>query len=107
MIGATVTVKLQNKLAKDSIVMSLKNVSEHLFTEDRGLLMRCFTNVSDTQVDMFHLWKDKSYQLKTRKEISTKFSKVLKDMGGVASMTEGECEVEMSSLINASLVKMK
>ena len=68
MIGVTVTVKLQNKLAKDSIVMSLKNVSQHLFSEDRGLLMRCFTNVSDTQVDMFHLWKDKSYQLQTRKE---------------------------------------
>ena len=34
MIGVTVTVKLQNKLAKDSIVMSLKNVSQHLFSED-------------------------------------------------------------------------
>ena len=67
MIGVTVTVKLQNKLAKDSIVMSLKNVSQHLFSEDRGLLMRYFTNVSDTQVDMFHLWKEKSYQLTTRK----------------------------------------
>ena len=87
--------------------MSLKNVSQHLFNEDRGLLMRCFTNVSDTQVDMFHLWKDKSYQLKTRKEFSTKFWEDIKDMGGVVSMTEGECEVEMSSLINASLVKMK
>ena len=107
MIGVTVTVKLQNKLAKDSIVMSLKNVSQHLFSEDRGLLMRSFTNVSDTQVDMFHLWKDKSYQLKTRKEFSTKFWEDIKDMGGVVSMTEGECEVEMSSLINASLVKMK
>jgi len=107
MIGVTVTVKLQNKLAKDSIVMSLKNVSQHLFSEDRGLLMRCFTNASDTQVDMFHLWKDKSYQLKTRKEFSTKFWEDIKDMGGVVSMTEGECEVEMSSLINASLVKMK
>jgi len=107
MIGVTVTVKLQNKLAKDSIVMSLKNVSQHLFSEDRGLLMRCFTNVSDTQVDMFHLWKDKSYQLKTRKEFSTKFWEDIKDMGGVVSMTEGECEVEMSSLINASLVKLK
>ena len=106
MIGVTVTVKLQNKLAKDSIVMSLKNVSQHLLSEDRGL-MRCFTNVSDTQVDMFHLWKDKSYQLKTRKEFSTKFWEDIKDMGGVVSMTEGECEVEMSSLINASLVKMK
>ena len=69
--------------------------------------MRCFTNVSDTQVDMFHLWKDKSYQLKTRKEFSPKFWEDIKDMGGVVSMTEGECEVEMSSLINASLVKMK
>ena len=107
MIGVTVTVKLQNKLAKDSIVMSLKNVSQHLFSEDRGLLMRYFTNVSDTQVDMFHLWKDKSYQLKTRKEFSTKFWEDIKDMGGVVSMTEGECEVEMSSLINTSLVKMK
>ena len=106
MIGVTVTVKLQNKLAKDSIVMSLKNVSQHLLSEDRGLT-RCFTNVSDTQIDMFHLWKDKSYQSKTRKEFSTKFWEDIKDMGGVVSMTEGECEVEMSSLINASLVKMK
>ena len=106
MIGVTVTVKLQNKLAKDSIVMSLKNVSQHLLSEDRGL-MRYFTNVSDTQVDMFHLWKDKSYQLKTRKEFSTKFWEDIKDMGGVVSMTEGECEVEMSSLINTSLVKIK
>ena len=107
MIGATVTVKLQNKLAKDSIVMSLKNVSEHLFTEDRGLLLRCFTNVSDTQVDMFHLWKDKSYQAKTRKEFSTKFWEDIKEMGGVVSLTEGECEVEMSPFINSSLIKMK
>ena len=28
-------------------------------------------------------------------------------MGSVVSMTEDECEVEMSSLINASLVKIK
>ena len=106
MIGVTVTVKLQNKLAKDSIIMSLKNVSQHLFTEERGLLLRCFTNVSDTQVDMFHLWKDKSYQLQTRKVFSTKFWEDIKEMGGVVSLTEGECEVEMSSFINSSLVKI-
>ena len=107
MIGVTVTVKLQNKLAKDSIIMSLRNVSQHLFTEERGLLLRCFTNVSDTQVDMFHLWKDKSYQLQTRKEFSIKFWEDIKEMGGVVSLTEGECEVEMSSFINSSLVKIK
>ena len=55
MYGITVTVKLQNKLAKDSIVMSLKNMSEELFNESGGLLIRCFTEVSDTQIDMFHL----------------------------------------------------
>ena len=107
MIGVTVIVKLQNKLAKDSILMSLKNLSQYLFTEERRLLLRCFTNVSDTQIDMFHLWKDKSYQLKTRKEFSTKFWEDIKEMGGVVSLTEGECEVEMSSFINSSLVKMK
>ncbi len=57
MYGITVTVKLQNKLAKDSIVMSLKNMSEELFNKSGGLLIRCFTQVSDTQIDMFHSWK--------------------------------------------------
>ena len=42
MIGATVTVKLQNKLAKESVVMSLKNANQHLFTENRGLLRGSF-----------------------------------------------------------------
>ena len=106
MIGVKVTVKLQNKLAKDSIIMILKNVCQQLFTEERGLLLRCFTNFSDTQVDMFHLWKDKSHQLLTRKEFSTKFWKDIIEMGGVVSLTEGECEVEMSSFINSSLVKI-
>ena len=39
MYGITVTVKLQNKLAKDSIVMSLKNMSEESFNENGGLLL--------------------------------------------------------------------
>ena len=56
---------------------------------------------------MFHLWKDKSYQFQTRKEFSTKFWEDIKEMGGVVSLTEGECEVEMSSFINSSLVKIK
>ncbi len=69
MYGITVTVKLQNKLAKDSIVMSLKNMSEELFNESGGLLIRCFTEVSDTQIDMFHLWKDKSLFIKNKNKV--------------------------------------
>ena len=67
MYGITVTVKLQNKLAKVSIVMSLKNMSEKLFNESGGLLIRCFTEVSETQIDLFHLWKDKSSLLRNAK----------------------------------------
>ena len=78
MYGITVTAKLQNKLAKDSIVMSLKNMSEELFNESGDLLIRCFTEVSDTQIDMFHLWKDKSTLSKTRTKFSNKFWNGLK-----------------------------
>ena len=107
MYGITVTVKLQNKLAKDSIVMSLKNMSEELFNESGGLLIRCFTEVSDTQIDMFHLWKDKSSLLKTRTKFSNKFWNDIKEMGGIVSKSEGETKVEMSKLINNANVQIK
>ena len=90
MNGITVTVQLQNKLAKDSIVMSLKNMSEELFNGNGGLLIRCFTEVSDTKIDMFHLWKDKSYLIKTRTKFSNKFWKDIKEMGEIVSKSEGE-----------------
>ena len=107
MYGITVTVKLQNKLAKDSIVMSLKNMSEQLFNENGGLLIRCFTEVSDTQIDMFHLWKNKSYLLKTRTQFSNKFWNDIKEMGGIVSKSEGETVIEMSKLINNANVQIK
>ena len=107
MYGITGTVKLQNKLAKDSIVMSLKNMSEELFNENGGLLIRCFTEVSDTQIDMFHLWKNKSYLLKTRTKFSNKFWNDIKEMGGIASKSEGETVIEMSKLINNANVQIK
>ena len=69
MYGITVTVKLQNKLAKNSIVMSLRNMSEELFNESGDLLIRCFTEVSDTQMDMFHLCKDKSSSFKKKNKV--------------------------------------
>ena len=107
MYGITVTVKLQNKLAKDSIVMSLKNMSEELFNENGGLLIRCFTEVSDTQIDMFHLWRNKSYLLKKRTKFSNKFWNDIKEMGGIVSKSEGETVIEMSKLINNANVQIK
>ncbi len=107
MIGITVTVKLQNKLAKNSIMMSLKSISEHLFSETGGLLLRSFTHISDTQVDLFHVWKDRTFQEKARKSFSTQFWKDIKDMGGIVSFSEGECELELSNFIKSSDVKFK
>ena len=107
MYGITVTVKLQNKLAKDSIVMSLKNMSEELFNESGGLLNRCFTEVSNTQIDMFHLWKDKSSLLKTRTKFSNKFWNDIKEMGGIVGKSKDETLVEMSKLINDANIQLK
>ncbi len=107
MYGITVTVKLQNKLDKYSIIMSLKNISGKLFNESGGLLIRCFTEVSDTQIDMFHLLKDKSYLLKTRTKFSNKFWNDIKETLGIVSKSEGETIVEMSKIINNANVKVK
>tara|TARA_A100001388_G_C28419586_1_gene334437 strand:+ start:227 stop:562 length:336 start_codon:yes stop_codon:yes gene_type:complete len=107
MIGITVTVKLQNKLAKNSIMLSLKSISEHLFSETGGLLLRSFTHVSDTQVDLFHVWKDRTFQEKARKSFSTQFWNDIKDMGGIVSFSEGECELELSNFIKFSDAKFK
>ncbi len=82
-------------------------MSEVFFNENRGLLNRCFTEVSDTQIDMFHLWKDKSYLLKTRTKFSNKFWKDIKEMVGIVSKSENKTVVEMSKLINNAKVKTK
>ena len=56
---------------------------------------------------MFHLWKDKSYLLKTRTEFSNKFWNDIKEMGGIVSKSEGKTIVEMSKLINDTSIQLK
>ena len=107
MNGITVTLKLQNKLAKNSIMMSLKSISEHLFSDTGGLLLRSFIHISDTQVDSFHLWKDRTFQEKARKSFSTQFWNDIKDIGGIVSFSEGECEPELSNFTKSSDTKFK
>ena len=41
--------------------MSLKGISEHLFSETGGLLLRSFKHKSDTEVDLFHVLKDRTF----------------------------------------------
>ena len=80
MIGVTVNVKLQKKLAKDSMKICSKYVSQHFSSDKRGLLLRYFNNFLEGQAEMFYFWKDKSCQFKTKKEFSTKYCEVINEM---------------------------
>ena len=97
MYAVHVTVKVQNKLAKNSIILSLKQWSKYLFTADHGLVLRCFLDKSENQVEIFHVFKSKKHVEKTRRENSDNFWNEIKQMGGQVSRIEGPCEVEMSS----------
>ena len=44
---------------------------------------------------------------KARKSFSTQFWKDIKDMGGIVSFSEGECELELSNFIKSSDAKFK
>ena len=48
------------------------------------------------------LIEDRTFQEKARKSFSTQFWKDIKDMGGIVSFSEGECELELSNLIKSS-----
>ena len=97
MYAVHVSVKVQNNLAKNSIILSLKQWSKYLFTSNNGLILRCFLDKSENQVEIFHVFKSKKHVENTRKENSDKFWNEIKQMGGQVSRIEGPCEVEMSS----------
>ena len=73
MISFQLTVKLQNKLAKDAILMSLKNASQHLFIEERPLYLKYFAKAYVIRVDFLNLWKFKFFQLNTRRDYCANF----------------------------------
>ena len=50
MFGTTITIKFQNKLAREAILDRLKSKSKYMF-EDGGLILRSFLSVTDTQVE--------------------------------------------------------
>ena len=99
MWAVTVSIKFQNKLAKESILSTLKNKSGNMF-EGGGLIFRCFVNITENSVEIYHVFKNKGYVTKMRSNWTDQFWQDIKEMGGSVSRTEGECEVEYSSEIN-------
>lgn len=99
MWAVTVSIKFQNKLAKESILNTLKNKSSNMF-EGGGLIFRCFVNITENSVDIYHVFKSRSFVMKMRSNWTDQFWQDIKEMGGSVSRTEGACEVEYSSDIN-------
>ena len=60
----------------------------------------CFVNITENSVEIYHVFKSKSYVTKMRSNWTDQFWQDIKEMGGSVSRTEGECEVEYSSEIN-------
>ena len=77
MFGTTITIKFQNKLAREAILDRLKSKSKYMF-EDGGLILRSFLSVTDTKVEIFHVFKDKDYALKERSAWTDQFGKISK-----------------------------
>ena len=97
MYAVHVSIKVQNKLARDSIVLSLKEWSGYLFSKGNGLILRCFLDKSENQIEVFHVFESKKLVDKTRRDNSEKFWNDIKEMGGQVSRIEGQCEVEITS----------
>ena len=68
MYAVHVTVKVQNRLAKNSIILSLKEWSSYLFTSGNGLILRCFLDKSENQIEIFQaIATKKPFASKTQK----------------------------------------
>ena len=98
MFAVTKSIKFQNKLAKEAILNALKSKSAFMFNE--GMILRCFMNVTENSIEIFHVFKNKEYVNKTRSSWTNQFWQDIREMGGTVSGLEGECEVEYSSEIN-------
>ena len=62
MFAVTKSIKFQNKLAKEAILNALKSKSKAMFSE--GMILRCFMNVTENSIEIFHVLKIKSLLIK-------------------------------------------
>ena len=99
MWAVTISIKFQNKLAKEAIINALKSKSTDMF-QDWEMIMRAFTNVTDNSIEIIHFFKSKEFVNNTRAAWTNQFFQDLREMGDTVSFTEGECEVEYSPHIN-------
>ena len=67
---------------------------------NEGMILRCFMNVTENSIEVFHVFKNKDVVHKARSSWTNQFWQDIREMGGSFSGLEGECEVEYSPEIN-------
>ena len=80
MYAVNVTIKVQNELAKKAIILALKDWSNDLF-QNNGLMLRCFVNRTENQVEIFHFFRIKKEMEEVRITKSNKFWDQINEMG--------------------------
>ena len=95
MYAVNVTIKVQNELAKKAIILALKDWSNDLF-QNNGLMLRCFVDRTENQVEIFHVFRTKKEMEEVRTTKSNKFWDQIKETGGQVTRFEGGCELEVS-----------
>ena len=78
MYAVQVNIKVQNRLAKSSIVLSLKEWSSYLFTSGNSLILKYFLDRSENQIEIFHVFESKKLVDKLEKKILINFGMKLK-----------------------------
>jgi|TARA_B110000914_G_scaffold158752_1_gene139647 hypothetical protein len=93
------TFKFQNKLAKNSIKLSMKQISDPMF--DKGLQMRFFVDVNDTTLNVINVWDNEQNSAVVHQN-NNDFIKEMKEMGVNMLITGGKTEASYSDKTNFS-----
>ena len=96
------TFKFQNKLAKNSIMQSLRELTELYFNQ--GLQFRYFVEIDDNTLILFNIWENEIAFENIRK-YNIDFIKDIKGMGIKMSSTGGLTKGTFSDLTNFSLLE--
>ena len=96
------TFKFQNKLAKNAIMQSIKELTDINFK--KGLQFRYFVEIDDNTLILFSIWDSEETFLNVSSSHAD-FRKDIKEMGIKMTSTGGKTNGSYSDLTDLSLLK--
>ena len=67
--------------------------------EGGGLFFRCFVNLTENSVDIYHVFKNKDYVMQKRSEWTNQFLQDIKEMGGAVSRVEYLSDINLEGFM--------